>query len=608
MISNRDASPFRPRKQRVVIDFLPVQADGSNGGIKVMTCELGPELFRQAREIEFVILTAGHNHDALQHLEAPNARCVRIDDPNFAGWPNFSDQSDDITAAASRSPESTGILQIPPASNHSPDPRLTEPQSGDRETPEHPSSEFPAENCPREPAASAGTISRLKRGAMSRLPESLKIALRQSRSSVRHHRTMLPHYKYWARRRAQSAIGLASRFLRTAGGGAGRQLRPVASMARRIRLSAASQVSRNKERLAEATEGIRHRWISIERYEALMDHKDRERDAILHKRFRQLDADLVFCPFAAQTFCDLGTPSISVIVDLQHRFFQSFFERSNWLARELQFRRAARNSSRIVAISEWTRQTILEALPELPAERVTTIHIGVAERLARPDEKSIEAELAALDLQPEQFLLFPANFWPHKNHAQAIAAFELFVKRHPETPLKLALTGEDTGKGAVVKELVDEAGLSEHVVFTGYCEDATLAALMASCKALFFPSLFEGFGIPPVEAMAMGRPVLCSNVASLPEIVGDAAITFDPTNPQAICGAIESLQVFASRAGEIELETLRKRGYNRVETIGDASLMAQRYLRVIREVLAETAPAETVGPSNMRDIDARHAA
>ena len=588
MRSHRDASPLRPRKRRVVIDFLPVQADGSNGGIKVMTCELGPELFRQAGDIEFVMLTAGHNHDALQHLQAANARCLRIDDPKFAGWPDFSSQSDEITADAICSPESTGILQISPASDHSPDPPIPAAHSGSQATSEHSPSGLPAENRPCDVAPSAGTISRLKRGAMSRLPESLKIALRQSRSSARHHRTMLPHYKYWARRRAQSAIGLAAG-----------QLGPVASMARGMRQSAASQISRNKERLAEATEGIRHRWMSIERYEALMDHKDRERDAILHKRFRQLDADLVFCPFAAQTFCDLGTPSISVIVDLQHRFFQSFFERSNWLARELQFRRAARNSSRIVAISEWTRQTILDALPDLPAERVTAIHIGVAERLTRPDEKSINAELAALDLQPEQFLLFPANFWPHKNHAQAIAAFELFVKQHPETELKLALTGEDTGKGAAIKELVDAAGLSEHVVFTGYCEDTTLAALMASCKALFFPSLFEGFGIPPVEAMAMGRPVLCSNIASLPEIVGDAAITFDPTDPQAICGAIESLA-----SGEIELETLRQRGYNRVETIGDASLMAQRYLRVIRDVLAETASDVPITPP----VETRHAA
>lgn len=550
------------RNRRIVIDLHSVRPGGANGGLKVMTCELVPAMVRAAPETDFVLLTSVTNHESLADLESPNARRVMINGREFLGWPDFSRWSGPVDASLDVFWFATGHWGDGACDERGPRPLCGAYESSISRTHVRPFDETSLKSqggplCGETPVPSVcgdslvsladqrpipkTRLGRWKRAVMDLLPEDTQWFLRKARASTRNNPVVLNSLDWMRHKKAE---------------------------------------------LAQATEGIRYRWTSIERYEEIAARRDAKIYERVRNRFAELKADLIFSPFSTQMFCEQGVPSVAVVVDLQHQYFPQFFNWPEWLVRERRFRRTARNSAKVVAISQWTRQTILESRPELADDRVTAIHIGIAQRFSRPTPDCIETELAALSaktgvvLHPEKFLLFPANFWPHKNHTRAISAFGGFIRRHPESPLKLVLTGADTGQGAGIKKHVEASGLSEHVLFTGYCENETLAALMASCGALYFPSLFEGFGIPPVEAMAMGRPVLCSDAASLPEIVEDAAITFDPRNIEAITSAIEQLET-----GMLDLPKRIERGHQRVEEIGDVTVMARRYLEVFGEVM-----------------------
>ena len=170
----------------------------------------------------------------------------------------------------------------------------------------------------------------------------------------------------------------------------------------------------------------------------------------------------------------------------------------------------------VVVISEWVRQRVVERLG-LDPDRVHAIHLGVDHRRFTP----------APDVVREDFLLYPARPWPHKNHARLVEAFALVRERRPG--LRLVLTGVGH----------DPARLPPGVEALGGVSADELVSLYRRAAALVFPSLYEGFGLPPVEAMACGCPVAASSAGALPEVVGDAAVLFDPLDPEAIAAGID---------------------------------------------------------------------
>ncbi len=171
-------------------------------------------------------------------------------------------------------------------------------------------------------------------------------------------------------------------------------------------------------------------------------------------------------------------------------------------------------------ISDWVRARAIELLG-LEPERVHTIHLGVDHTRFSPDPT----------VAREPFLLYPARAWPHKNHARLLEAFALVRDDRPE--LRLVLTG--AGHEALA------APRGRRAARTGLRGE--LIALYRTAAALVFPSLYEGFGLPPLEAMACGCPVAASNRGALPEVCGDAAVLFDPEDVEAIAaGIIASLE------------------------------------------------------------------
>ena len=207
-------------------------------------------------------------------------------------------------------------------------------------------------------------------------------------------------------------------------------------------------------------------------------------------------------------------PAAASILDVQHEYLPEFVSRAELAYRRLAYGSTARRSRLVIAISEHVRETLVER-QGIAFERVRVIHLGADLERFRPDGRP-----------REPFLLYPANAWPHKNHARLFEAFALLRRERPELGLVLTGTGHDPRT------------LPPGVVSRGRVPDDELVELYRSASAVVFPSLYEGFGQPPIEAMAAGCPVAAAAAAALPEVCGDAARLFDPLDPEAMAAAV----------------------------------------------------------------------
>jgi len=159
-------------------------------------------------------------------------------------------------------------------------------------------------------------------------------------------------------------------------------------------------------------------------------------------------------------------------------------------------------------------------------------------------------------------------------------ALGMYRAKYPESSLQVVCTGSPDQRMAILREAARRMGLESRVRFPGFLADDEFTSLLASCQALIFPSLYEGFGMPVLEAMSFGKPVFCSNVTSLPEVAGDAAYYFDPKKPEEILHAMER----ASADAQLRAD-LVKRGYGRAAAFGNTDQMVRDYLSVFVETL-----------------------
>ncbi len=298
---------------------------------------------------------------------------------------------------------------------------------------------------------------------------------------------------------------------------------------------------------------------------------------------------LLFCPMTSPPFRDPSVPLVSVVYDLQYLSYPLFFDADERRERDRHFRHAIADSERIVTISEYVRRTVLDHT-EMPAERVVTAKIGLSKRLPRSEtwsDDQVASMLAERGLTWGRYLFYPANIWPHKNHRMLLVALGIARHRRPDLDMKLVLTGADQPDPAPLTADAEAMGLGTAVVFAGYVPEAELDGLYRGCRALVFPSLYEGFGMPLLEAMARDRPVLCSNVTALPEVVGDAGLLFDPRIPEALAEAMVKIVTDDTLAGD-----LVNRGRERLRMLGDTDGMAAKCFEVMVEVLND--PPELV--------------
>ncbi len=236
---------------------------------------------------------------------------------------------------------------------------------------------------------------------------------------------------------------------------------------------------------------------------------------------------------------DLASLSnVEVMPDIQHEYHPEFFSPHALEERRRIYTASAQRAAHICAMSEFTRQTLIERLG-IPPDRITTTHLAAdpmfhSESSARRDHYRV---LDKYGLRSGEYLLFPANTWRHKNHAVALEALRVLREAYGLDPLLVCPGTPKEAHGELLAKVKD-ARLESRVRFLGYCHPTYLPALYQGAAALVFPSLFEGFGMPLLEAMWCDCPVVCSNVTSLPEVAGDAALLVDPRSPEELAHAV----------------------------------------------------------------------
>lgn len=244
----------------------------------------------------------------------------------------------------------------------------------------------------------------------------------------------------------------------------------------------------------------------------------------------QLDVALLYAPLSTVEFACPGIPTIATVADVLHRDFPFSLEPPIVALRETLFQEMVRVADRFQCISSSTAER-LQALYGVEAARVFRTYIVIQARL--PDlASSVHAA------HPRKYFFFPANAWKHKNHGTLLVAYRLYWHAAGDAGWDLVLTGHDDSAMREVVATAEALGLRGRVHFRGHLPAAELASVWSNAGALVFPSLHEGFGIPLLEAMHFGVPVLAHQETSLPEIAGAAAHFADARDPVAFATAM----------------------------------------------------------------------
>ena len=221
-------------------------------------------------------------------------------------------------------------------------------------------------------------------------------------------------------------------------------------------------------------------------------------------------------------------PRVVTLQDLQHRDLPDYFSASRRRFRRHAYDGASQRADAVIVTSAFVRSRAIDLL-ELDEARVHVIPLGVDHALFRPGAEA-----------REPFLLYPARGWPHKNHRRLLEAFVLLRTELPD--LRLVLTGGALDELGILPEGVDRLGIVAP-------ED--LASLYRTAACLVFPSVYEGFGLPPLEAMASGCPVAASTAGAIPEVCGDAAVYFDAHDPEAMANGVREALALADELREL---------------------------------------------------------
>ncbi len=299
----------------------------------------------------------------------------------------------------------------------------------------------------------------------------------------------------------------------------------------------------------------------------------REGDGVWADEVQAPRFDVLYAPFGRSSAMRAGVPTVSLIVDLLHRDLPEALPIEEVNYRHEWFTQVAAEAAFFQCISHYTAAR-LQAHYGVDPARCFVTHLPVQGRL-----QTVAAESGAPPVAGG-FFLYPANFWPHKNHERLLAAYRNYCDSAGAAAWRLVLTGHPDARMASLQARAEVLGLVDRVCFAGHLDEARFAAAWRAAGALVYPSLHEGFGIPLLEAMAFGRPILAANTTSLPEVGGDACLYVDPRDEMALAAALGRI------AGEAELRrALVTRGGRRLKTFSlarEAGRLAEYFARAAK--------------------------
>lgn len=238
---------------------------------------------------------------------------------------------------------------------------------------------------------------------------------------------------------------------------------------------------------------------------------------------------------------------------------------------------ALKKADQLITVSQFTRNEILNFAPFL-RKRINVIHNSLSntfkKMLAKDEIQSVERKFSL----PRRIILYTGSMKPHKNVDRLLRAFKHLKERINVEDVCVVLSGGEKENIIRLKKLALDLGIDGNVIFTDMLSAEELAGLMNLAEVFVFPSLYEGFGLPPLEAMACGTPVITSNRASLPEVVGDAALLINPESEEDIASAMHRLL-----SDENLRNQLIQKGFERVKMFSWEET-AKQTLEVYREV------------------------
>lgn len=268
----------------------------------------------------------------------------------------------------------------------------------------------------------------------------------------------------------------------------------------------------NEPLLATLPPEARRKEIRLQTQEEALEHFDK--------------IDVYFCPFGTLWPRPVRKPSVLTFHDMQERFYPQFFTRKDHEERFYHYDWSLRMADAVIAISEFTRDMAVKIVGARRSKFHVVHHV--------PDILPAPQRPAALNDRP--FVFYPANFWRHKNHLALLQAMSRVKASGAD--LSLVCTGSLLGRDAEWVAAAAAAGVQDCVQHFGKVTRAEISWLYRNARALVFPSLFEGFGIPLLEAMQTGCPITCGNNTSQPDVARDAALYFDAAEPASIAAAI----------------------------------------------------------------------
>jgi len=296
----------------------------------------------------------------------------------------------------------------------------------------------------------------------------------------------------------------------------------------------------------------------------------------LATKLRQDSPDLLHVQYTAPLNCPV--PVVVTVHDVSFLVHPEYFPRVRALQLRWTVGRTIRTAARILTGSDFSRDAIVRAYGDECARKIVVVPNAAASGL-RP----IAREVSMAAVRPRYrltgpFILSVGDLQPRKNQVGLIAAFAEMVRAYPQLNHSLLLAGKDTWFSPKVREAARQSGVADRIQFAGFVSDEDLLHLYNACDLFVFPSFYEGFGLPVLEAMACGRAVACSRTSAMPEVADGAGILFDPYSSS------EMVRAMADLLRDAELRVRMERlGLQRASRFSWRST-AQKTLEVYREV------------------------
>ncbi len=269
----------------------------------------------------------------------------------------------------------------------------------------------------------------------------------------------------------------------------------------------------------------------------------------LPRLLREDRPDLIHVQYTAPLICPV--PIVASVHDVSFLEHPEYFPQFRSLQLQYTVKRTVQQAARVLCPSEFSAQAVRKAY-RLDESKVTVVHNGVSSQFRPIARENAQASLRDKLNIPCPYILMVGDLQPRKNQTGLIQAFEELIRHHPGLPHHLVLAGQDSWYASRVRECAAKSAISSRIRFTGFVTDEQLLELYGGCDAFVFPSFYEGFGIPILEAMACGRAVACSNTTATVEVADGAAIVFDPTSTSEMMRALRDLLLDAELRTRME--------------------------------------------------------